>query len=144
MIATAQPTASQPATAPIMPWQRARDAFEQMAAQEYGEPELKFERLVGAYIREGGYLWSSPHEFILAVPARIGDGGRVIRVDLDQSPEAWFIHLAATTVPAKAGVNRDVIRQFMRLAPQPLPIIAYHRGPRLVLLPWTRFRHHHN
>lgn len=96
--------------------------------------------LLGHYIRTGGYVWSSPTEFILACPVRI-DAATGTMTHTDDNPDTWFVHVAAS------GIG-GAVRRFLSLAPYTLPFVAWHRGAkgdsRLRRYPWRSVAKHCN
>lgn len=104
-----------------LPWQRAQ------AWWRKHNPRTPFAVLIANYLRGGHYLWNSPTEFILAASARWD--GRRLRTGGE--PNAWFIHLAASSV----GIGLD-IAAFLRLAPRPLPWVCWERRGVLRAFRW--------
>lgn len=102
---------------------------------EADHPGKSFERLLGAYIAQNGFVWSSPKSFLLAAKVQVREDGHVEQSD---QGDTWFVHLAALTHPAQEA--REMLREFLRLAPHPLPWVAWHRAksPGLHRYPWSR------
>lgn len=109
-----------------LPWQIAKEYWQE------NNPCQPFEVLLGKYISNGGYVWSSPDFFILGFKAVIESVGEPRP---DSEGNAWFIHLAATS-PRKRGVS--FLSEFMRLAPEPLPFIAFHRRGKWKVYRWEK------
>jgi hypothetical protein len=89
---------------------------------------VPFEELLGTYLRTG-VLYSSQETFILARPLQYKN---------TEVPDAWFVHLAASSKP-----RPDPIGQFMRVMPHPLPYVIWQRalgrpGQHLHIYPWER------
>jgi len=110
----------------MLPWQIAKDYW------QAHNPCQPFEVLLGRYVSGGGYVWSSPDFFILGFKARIEVAGKP---EQDMDGDAWFVHLAASA-PGKRGV--DCLKEFMRLAPEPLPFVAFHRRGDWKVYRWDR------
>lgn len=110
----------------MLAWERAREWW--TANRSSGIP---FSDVLANYIREGHYVWSSPKEFILAAQVRYEPGWGIAG---NVAPNAWFLHLAATS----EGTGLDPF-VFMRLAPEPMEWIVYHRRGRLRAHRWVQF-----
>ncbi|TXH58941.1 MAG: hypothetical protein E6Q97_01000 [Desulfurellales bacterium] len=114
-------------------WQKAAEEFARIA------PGKDFAALVGHCVAQGAYVWSTPTEFILAMPVSIRDGQPVH----DDAGDTWYVHLAALLNGTK-GPNR-----FLELAPFRLPWVAWNRhGGPLKRYRWARVarlseRNHH-
>lgn len=117
----------------ILPWQRAKRAFEAVCSRG------TFEELLGRYVAEGGYVWSSPEEFLLAIPCRrLHRGGLVTD---HEKPDVWFVHLAAVSPPRR--MSASLIARFQSLAPRPLPWVAWNRrGGSLRFYRWDQLAAH--
>jgi hypothetical protein len=126
-------------------WQRAKEAWED---QHTG---IAFEDLVGRYISEGGYVYSAPDLFVLAMPVRKSTDGRCVHDD--EEGDAWFLKLAALSSEASQEVKRigptELLARFMKLAPYALPYVIWERqrSNRLHRYKWdqleARFAHIH-
>lgn len=104
-------------------WQKAAEEFARIA------PGKDFSALLGHCIREGAYVWSTPTEFILAMPVSIREG----RLVHDDAGDTWFVHLAAC-LNGSNGTKR-----FLELAPFRLPWVAWNRhGRELKRYRWSR------
>lgn len=112
-------------------WQIAKQTWESQ------NPGKSFETLLGRYVAEGGVVWSEPSSFLLGCRVSVEHDGS-LRHDPEQG-DTWLVHLVATTSPALED-PKQVLRQFMRLAPHPLEWICWHRrkSKRLHLHPWNR------
>lgn len=97
-------------------WQIARETWIRDGGSGFGE-------LLANYLIEGGYTVAFPEFFILAMPVEWRDGGMVSGT---QSPDTWFIHLAAMT-PEWLSKGVHPVAAFLRLAPFRLPFAAWHR-----------------
>lgn len=100
-------------------------------------PDCTLAKLVGRYIAQGHYVWCSPDRFVLAaeVELRWGDGGGV-EFAATESPDAWYVHIAATA----ERVGMGAARAFLSLAPRPHPWVVYHRRGSLRVIRWGAFR----
>lgn len=106
-----------------LPWQRAKNWWDQCGD---GQP---FETLLGRYLADGHYVWSSPTVFVLAAEVRLNNGSLV----LSKRPNAWYVHLAAV---ARGKFNAAA---FLRLAPRPHEGVCWHRRGRLHVFRWDQF-----
>jgi hypothetical protein len=115
---------------PGLAWVRAKAAFESAGDHDQGA----FERLLGRYIRDGHYVWSSPEAFILGAVCRWTADGEL---EADPSGDVWFVHLAATGMCSeRRRVDRlppgHLLRWFLKLAPFPRPWVAWQRFNRRI------------
>jgi len=112
--------------APMLPWQRAKAWWD--AHRVDGMP---FVALLGSYLAQGHYVWSSPTEFILATELCYQPPEQF---DFQLAPNAWFIHLAAT-----ADGRRLDPGVFMRLAPRVHPWVLFDRRGKCHVHRWDQF-----
>lgn len=111
-------------------WQRAKTLWESQ------NPGSSFDILLSRYITQGGMVWSCPEQFLLACPVVVhSDESLTHDAELG---DTWFIHLAALATNAPAP--SEMLSAFVRLAPRPLPWVAWHRPPskRLHRHAWER------
>lgn len=104
----------------MFPWQTAKKWH-----MESGSV-ISFEELLGSYMG-GGYVWSSPTEFVLGRQVRLEDGKIVTG-----EPNAWFVHLAAGEEP---------FQRFLEIAPNKQEYVCWHRRGRenLHIYKWDTF-----
>lgn len=102
----------------MKPWQQAKK-------WQLENSKIDFEELLGAYLN-GGYVWSSPTEFMLftkvcVVGKKLAEG----------EPNAWYIQLAGGENP---------IARLVEILPEPMEMICWHRGlGRLHVWAWEKF-----
>lgn len=115
-------------------WQRAKVVWEKE------NPDKSFDTLVSRYLTQGGIVWSSPEQFLLACPVVIHEDGTAMHDE--ELGDTWLIHLAALAEPAPKP--DAVLAAFVRLAPRPLPWVAWHRrrSKRLHRHAWERVLTH--
>jgi hypothetical protein len=97
----------------MTPWQRAKAWHEEHIATE------TFAEALGWHL-SAGVVYSAPDAFMLAREVR-WDAEREEVSNDNQSPNAWFIELAAATGSANA------FGRFMRVAPHPQPWVLWCR-----------------
>lgn len=98
-------------------WQRAKQQW------ETANPGQSFDGLLTTYVAHGCVVWSCADEFLLACPVRLDEGRLVHDPEL---ADTWFIHLAAVS-DANPKTPSQLLSTFTRLAPRPLPFVAWHR-----------------
>jgi hypothetical protein len=97
----------------MLPWQLAKAWHDEHIATE------TLEELLGWHL-SAGVVYSSPDAFMLAREVH-WDAQREEIVNDGQSPNAWFIELAATVG------NANAFGRFMRVAPRPQPWVLWCR-----------------
>lgn len=110
----------------MLPFERARAWW-----TKHRKNAVPFSELVSNYITCGHYLWSSPTEFILACELPFQPPGQT---ENQVTPNAWFIHLAATA----SGLPLDP-QAFIRLAPRAHPWILFDRRGKFRVHRWNQF-----
>jgi hypothetical protein len=101
-----------------MAWQLAKSAWESQTRT------MSFETLLGRYVADGGVVWSTPKEFLLACPVVVAADGAMVH----SAPRAnaWFVHLAALADAAQSPGG--LVATLTRVAPYPLPWVVWQRA----------------
>lgn len=113
----------------------------QRAKEEYETrfPGRTLDELVMRAIEQGAHLVIYPDLFIVASQSTLTDDGWV---QDDRHPNTWFITLAATSGSElfwHYQTPATMLARFMRLAPQPLPFVAWQRrNGRIRVYHWER------
>jgi|LakMenEpi03Aug12_release.lakeMendotaPanAssembly.Ray.scaffolds.fasta_scaffold172982_2 hypothetical protein len=97
----------------MTPWQLAKQWHDEHIATE------TFTEALGWHL-SAGVVYSAPDAFMLAREVH-WDAGREEVVNDSQSPNAWFVELAAVSDGA------DAFGRFMRVAPHPQPWVLWCR-----------------
>ncbi len=81
-----------------------------------------FEEILGAHL-SCGLVHSTPEVFLLAQECHWDAEKSEIRNQKSEIPNAWFVELAA-------GTCHNPVKEFLRIAPRPLPFVLWCRQSR--------------